>query len=453
MLDNNGIIYGLASGVGGAISIIRYSGENCVSLSSSIFSIDLTKHKNNRVIKTNVIKGSKIIDECLVCWFKKDKSFTGEETVEIYCHSSNFITTKIFELFENLNFKVAEPGEFTKRALVNGKIDLLQAEAINDLIKSDNSFSHSVALKQLKGNLSNELKKKRKELIKISSLIELELDFSEEDVEFVSKQKVKNIIEKTINDFEKLIDTYKSGNAFKNGYSIAIIGKTNSGKSTLLNTLLEENKAIVSDIEGTTRDTIDGILFIDGIKFRIIDTAGIRKTKNKIEKIGIQKSLNTIVDSDIVLYIYDGLLSNLYDEKKYFNKISNDKQNVIFIKNKIDKENKSLIEDKTSKEYVSISAKNKININLLKKAISNRFKKDNNSNINNLVINNQRQLNCLSSCVYSLKKVVFNIENEIYQDMIAYDFSEAIKEIGKITGEIINDEILDSIFNDFCIGK
>ena len=349
-----------------AIAVIRVSGPKAIKITNSVFSKNILNKNTHTIHFGNIIEKNKIIDEVLVSIFKEGKSYTGEETTEISCHGSVYITKKIMEILVNNGCRSANAGEFTLRAFKNGKLDLSQAESVADLIASENKSAHQTAINQLRGGFSNQLQNLRTQLIEFASLVELELDFSEEDVEFADKNKFLNLLNKIKEELKKLIDSFKLGNAIKNGIPVAIIGAPNSGKSTLLNALLNEDKAIVSEIEGTTRDIIEDNINIEGVQFRFIDTAGIRKTNNKIEKIGIDKALENAKKSNLVLYVVDvknNVIKQQEDLKKLKNKISG---KIITVFNKTD-----LIKMQTKKisNAIYISAKNKTGINDLKQKL------------------------------------------------------------------------------------
>ena len=347
-----------------AIAIIRISGNNAIKITNSIFSKDIRKVKSHTIHFGNIIYNDDIIDEVLVSIFKKGKSFTGEESVEISCHGSTYIQKKIMEILVNKGCRTASPGEFTVRAFKNGKLDLSQAESIADLIASENKSTHQTALKQLRGKFSNKLNDLRNKLIDFASLIELELDFSEEDVEFANRKQFEDLLKIIKHEIEQLIQSFELGNVIKNGIPVVILGAPNVGKSTLLNCLLNEDKAIVSDIPGTTRDSIEDELNIEGFKFRFIDTAGIRKTNDTIENLGIEKTMKKAKKSKIVLFMVD-YNECINSQLKELSKVKHQYKNkLLIIANKIDLNHK--IKNNIKEKIIPISAKNNQGIDKLK---------------------------------------------------------------------------------------
>ena len=432
-----------------AIAVIRVSGPKAIKITDSIFSKNILNKKTHTIHFGNIIENNKIIDEVLVSIFKEGKSYTGEETTEISCHGSVYITKKILEILVNNGCRSAIAGEFTLRAFKNGKLDLSQAESVADLIASENKSAHQTAINQLRGGFSNQLQNLRNQLIEFASLVELELDFSEEDVEFADKKKFLSLLNKIKEELKKLINSFELGNAIKNGIPVAIIGTPNSGKSTLLNTLLNEDKAIVSEIEGTTRDVIEDNINIEGIQFRFIDTAGIRKTKNKIEKIGIDKALENAKKSNIILHIVD-IKNNLIEQQEDFKKFK-DKINgkIITVANKTD-----LIKVDTKKisDAIYISAKNKTGINDLKQKLidsinTNEFLND------DTIITNIRHFEELQLSLSEINTIIEGIKINLTGDLLAVNIRQSLYHLGCITGEITSENLLDNIFGKFCIGK
>ena len=432
-----------------AIAVIRVSGPKAIKITDSIFSKNILNKKTHTIHFGNIIENNKIIDEVLVSIFKEGKSYTGEETTEISCHGSVYITKKILEILVNNGCRSAVAGEFTLRAFKNGKLDLSQAESVADLIASENKSAHQTAINQLRGGFSNQLQNLRNQLIEFASLVELELDFSEEDVEFADKKKFLSLLNKIKEELKKLINSFELGNAIKNGIPVAIIGAPNSGKSTLLNTLLNEDKAIVSEIEGTTRDVIEDNINIEGIQFRFIDTAGIRKTKNKIEKIGIDKALENAKKSNIILHIVD-IKNNLIEQQEDFKKFK-DKINgkIITVANKTD-----LIKVDTKKisDAIYISAKNKTGINDLKQKLidsinTNEFLND------DTIITNIRHFEELQLSLSEINTIIEGIKINLTGDLLAVNIRQSLYHLGCITGEITSENLLDNIFGKFCIGK
>ena len=433
----------------GGVALIRISGLNSILIVDKIFSKSINESKGYQIFYGKIISQGEHIDDVLVTVFKNPQSFTGEDTVEINCHGSIFIQQKILTLLCENGARIAEPGEFSKRAFLNRKLDLSQTEAIADLINSKSSAAHSLAIKQLKGGVSSELKTLRSKLIEFASLIELELDFSEEDVEFADRYHLNQLIEVLKLHVEKLKNSFQYGNAVINGVSTVITGRPNAGKSTLLNNMLNEQRAIVSSIAGTTRDTIEEIITINGIDFRLVDTAGIRNTEDEIEKIGVAKTLEKINQSSLVIYIYDCVETNEQEVTKDLKKYIDDNIPHIIVANKIDlKKNVKEI----NKNHFKTSLNNKESIEDLKKLIYNLFEKQNIYN-NDIVISNSRHFEALKLAHDELIKVENGLVENKSGDLIAMDIRQILYYIGGITGEISSDELLGNIFANFCIGK
>ena len=433
----------------GGVALIRISGLNSILIVDKIFSKSINESKGYQIFYGKIISKGEHIDDVLVTVFKNPQSFTGEDTVEINCHGSIFIQQKILTLLCENGARIAEPGEFSKRAFLNRKLDLSQTEAIADLINSKSSAAHSLAIKQLKGGVSSELKTLRSKLIEFASLIELELDFSEEDVEFADRNHLNQLIEALKLHVEKLKNSFQYGNAVINGVSTVITGRPNAGKSTLLNNMLNEQRAIVSSIAGTTRDTIEEIITINGIDFRLVDTAGIRNTEDEIEKIGVAKTLEKINQSSLVIYIYDCVETNEQEITKDLKKYIDDNIPHIIVANKIDlKKNVKEI----NKNHFKTSLNNKESIEDLKKLIYNLFEKQNIYN-SDIVISNSRHFEALKLAHDELIKVENGLVENKSGDLIAMDIRQILYYIGSITGEISSDELLGNIFANFCIGK
>ena len=430
-----------------AIAVIRVTGDNAIKFTNSIFSKNLINVSSHSIHYGDIIENNEIIDEVLVSVFKKNNSFTGEETTEISCHGSIYIQEKIIQSLLSSGCRLAKAGEFSMRAFKNGKIDLSQAESIADLISSKSKAEQQVAIQQLKGGVSNQLKILRTQLIDFASLIELELDFSEEDVEFADRNKLKNLLYDIKNEIELLIDSFKTGNAIKNGIPVTIIGSPNAGKSTLLNSLLNEDKAIVSEIAGTTRDIIEDKLIINGVMFRFIDTAGIRKTDNKIENIGIDKAIENMNKSNIIIQLIDST-DNVDKQIKKLNKLSNNSiASKIIAINKIDIKNNTSFD-----KAIYLSAKKNIGIDTLKEKLIEL------SSINKLsnqttIITNTRHLQELKNTRDEVNLIISALDNNISSEFVASNIREALNHLGSITGEITNDTLLKNIFSKFCIGK
>ena len=438
----------------GAIGIIRLSGKNSITIINSIFpSKDLSKEKSHTIHYGNIEYENDIIDEVLVSIFKEPKSYTKENIVEISCHGSNFIIKKILSITVELGARVANKGEFTFRSFLNGNIDLSQAEAVSDLISSNSENSHKMAINHIKGVFSNKIKELRKDLINLSSLLELELDFSEEDVEFANREQLENLLDEILSFNNLLLDSYKLNNVIKDGINVLILGKPNVGKSTILNGLLEEDKAIISDIPGTTRDVLEDTITIGGNLLRFIDTAGIRKTDDKIEKIGIEKALNQIEKAALILYVFDLNKTNVDSLERELNNDLFNKKHIIYIGNKGDLEvSKEVDLYFSNKKLKKISANNNNDINKLKNHINNYITKNLVSSDSSIMIN-ERHYASLTNVNTSINNVKKNLKNKSNIDLLALDIKYALNHLGEITGEISNEEILGNIFSKFCIGK
>ena len=467
-------IVALASPSGvGAIAVIRLSGKEAITIASKVFQSvsgkDITKQKTHTIHLGTIVDGDKVYDQVLLSLFKNPNSYTGENVVEISCHGSNYIQQQIIQLLLRHGARMAQAGEFTLRAFLNGKLDLSQAEAVADLISSDNAASHQIAMQQMRGGFSNEIAKLRAELLNFASLIELELDFAEEDVEFADRTQFNELLDRIEFVLKRLIDSFSVGNVIKNGIPVAIVGEPNVGKSTLLNALLNEERAIVSDIAGTTRDTIEDELDIHGIGFRFIDTAGIRNTQDVVETIGIKKTFEKMEQAQVILYLVDGsLLSSqgVADLKVEIEKIKNQfpLKPLVIIINKSDQlssTQQQLIaaqllndnnDDQSNTKLLLISAKEKQGIDDLKQqlyALVNTGALRNNETI----ITNTRHYDSLLKSLEEIQKVKFGLHSNIPSDLMAIDIRQALYYFGEITGEVTNDELLGNIFANFCIGK
>ena len=449
-INSDDTICAIATGsIMSAIAVIRISGKNAINITNTIFSKDLRKSKSHTISFGNIINNKEIIDEVLISVFKNKKSFTGEESVEISCHGSIYIQNKIMQLLIDNGCRTATGGEFTMRAFKNGKMDLSQAESVADLIASNNEIAHKTAIKQLRGGFSNNLDFLRNKLIEFASLIELELDFSEEDVEFANRKDFEELLHLIKNELAKLIDSFKLGNAIKNGIPVAILGAPNVGKSTLLNCLLNEEKAIVSDLAGTTRDAIEDELNIKGINFRFIDTAGIRDTKDIIENLGIRKTMEKAENSHIVLFVIDPN-SNIFSQLKELNKVKEKINNrLIIVINKIDLKQ---VKDLNIKKEILISAKKNIGITELKDRLLQFVNSENLSN-NDTIITNIRHYDELQLTLKEIDLIIAGIKKGITGDFLSANIRQSLFHLGSITGEITSDTLLGSIFGKFCIGK
>ena len=461
MVKNDNIL-ALASPSGvGAISLIRVSGPESISIVDNIFkgfeNIKLSDQETNKLQLGYINDNKTTIDKVLVTVFRNPKSYTGEDLVEISCHGSTFIQESIIQLLLNYDCRVAKPGEFTMRSFLNGKMDLSQAESVADLITSDSEASHKLAMNQMRGGFKNNINGLRAELVNFASLIELELDFSQEDVEFASINELNKLLDKITSNLKILIDSFKTGNVIKNGIPIAIVGEPNTGKSTLLNTLLNDDRAIVSPVPGTTRDTIEDQININGVNCRFIDTAGIRSTDDEIESIGIDRTFKKMEESEIILFLIDH--SSLDQNKlhyyiNYLNEIKEKfpKTRLITILNKNDIKSNILIKDLDQFNAIEISAKNKINIDLLMQDISS-YVVNLKSQIDNSTITNSRHYDLLNKTLVEIQKVNESVNNKVSSDLLAIDIKQAIYFLGELTGEVSNDEVLGNIFSKFCIGK
>ena len=449
-----------SSGIG-AIAIIRVSGPDAISICDTLFKSvkagkSLLEQKSHTIHLGTIENKGQLIDEVLVSLFKGPNSYTGENVVEISCHGSTFIQQQILQTLIKKGCRTAEPGEFTFRAFMNGKMDLSQAEAVADLISSSNEKSHHLALAQMRGGFSSEIEALREELIKFASLIELELDFSSEDVEFADRSQLQELLNRLKQVLRRLIDSFALGNVLKNGIPVAIVGEPNVGKSTLLNALLNDNRAIVSEIAGTTRDTIEDEIIIEGLSFLFIDTAGIRDTKDYIETIGIEKTFEKINQAKVVLYLFDGATAGfekvLADLKKLEEHIKG--KQLIVIANKMDQGDAPQIKANFGdiENLLFISAKHKENIQHLKTLLTDKVKKGILSN-DDVIVSNSRHFEALSNALSHVVLVQEGLEVGISGDLLAMDIRQSLYHLGEITGEITTDDLLDSIFRDFCIGK
>jgi len=447
---NSDTICALATGGGiSAIALLRISGDRSIEIVNKVFSKNLKKKESHTVHFGNIIINNKIIDEVVITIFKKNQSFTGEETVEISCHGSIYIQNKILEILINNGIRLANPGEYTMRAFKNGKLDLSQAESIADLIESESEAAHKTAIQHLRGGFSKKLKLLRQKLIDFASLIELELDFSEEDVEFANRNQLNNLLNELKSEINVLIDSFKLGNVIKNGIPVAILGAPNVGKSTLLNLLLNEDKAIVSDIAGTTRDSIEDEINIKGYNFRFIDTAGIRKTDDTIENLGIEKTINHADKSNIIIYLIDAS-QNIDNQLDNIENLSKENQKkIIKVINKIDL-NKNL--DISTSEHILISAKENFGTDELKNRIFD-FTNLNALDNNNTIVTNQRHYEQLKKTLSELKIAIEGLNNGLSGDLLAINIKQSLFHLGLITGEVTTDDLLSNIFGKFCIGK
>lgn len=470
-------IVALASPAGaGAIAVIRVSGEEAIAICSPLFkSVSnkvLSEQKTHTIHLGHIMDGERTIDEVLVSLFKGTNSYTGEPTVEISCHGSSYIQQEIIQLLLRSGCRAAQAGEFTLRSFINGKMDLSQAEAVADLIASDNEAAHQIAMQQMRGGFSNEIAQLRQELLNFASLIELELDFSEEDVEFADRTQFKELITRITKVLKRLIDSFATGNVIKNGIPVAIVGEPNVGKSTLLNALLNEERAIVSDIAGTTRDTIEDELSIGGIGFRFIDTAGIRETADVVEGLGIKKTFEKIKQAQVVMYLFDttqakekpSLLRGVSLPKgENYKEILNEIEKIrnqfplkplVIIANKIDQLGQSEIKNLQSKikNLHLLSAKENIGVDDLKTKLL-EFVNTGALRNDETIVTNSRHYDSLLKALEEIEKVQYGLDTGLSGDLMAIDIREALYHFGEITGQVTNDELLGNIFANFCIGK
>lgn len=450
----NDTIVALATAPGlGAIAVIRLSGKEAIEITSKVFSKQSILTAPSHTVHFGKLKeGVHVIDEVVATIYRAPKSYTGEEVVEISCHGSPHIQDLILQLFMQHGARMAKPGEFTQRAFLNGKLDLTQAEAVADLIASNTEAARKTALYNLKGGFSNDLQLMREKLIKFSALIELELDFSQEDVAFANKKELEILVHQLQEKTQALLDSFKLGNVIKNGVQVAIVGKPNAGKSTLLNALLNENRALVSDIPGTTRDTVEEYLNIDGVLYKLIDTAGIRSsTSDLIEQMGIDKSIEKIAQADIVIALFDASTTTAKQIIDWQAAVGNDK--MILVGNKVDLGiDPSLQNNDALKDIVFIGAKDKNNIEALRKVLTQRVVGDE-LNKEGTIVTNARHATALKKLLFALVDIETGLANNATGDLLAIDINQALHYLGTITGQITNDDQLDFIFSKFCIGK
>ncbi len=440
-------------GVNGAIAVIRLSGPEAVAITDSVFrGKDLSKQASHTIHFGTIRDGDQVIDEVLVSLFIAPHSYTKENVVEISTHNSKYIIERILTLLMKKGARAAKAGEFTLRAFLNGGLDLSQAEAVADLIASNSAASHQIAMQQMRGGFSNQLKQLREDLVHFASLIELELDFAEEDVEFANRDQLRILIEKIYQVIGRLIQSFEQGNVLKNGVPVVIAGKPNVGKSTLLNALLNEERAIVSDIAGTTRDTIEDEINIHGVTFRFIDTAGIRQTEDVIEAKGVERTMEKMKQARLIIYLFDPTQDHIAAVQQQIKEVEVLQIPFVTIINKSD-----LLSEDQRAEYavlnpIYISAKQQQGIEELKDELLNQV---NLSQINtdDTIVTNIRHLEALQHTREALEKVLFGIDNPITSDFLAMDIRQALHHLGEITGTVTTDDLLENIFSKFCIGK
>ena len=463
MREDTIVALATASGIG-AIAVIRLSGPDAITMVDKHFIAKkkgktLAKQKSHTLTLGNITDGVTIIDEVLVSIFKNPHSYTGEDVVEVSCHGSTFIQQEIIQLFLKKGCRMADNGEFTMRAFLNGKMDLSQAEAVADVIAANSEASHAIAMQQMRGGITNELKNLRGQLLDFAALIELELDFSGEDVEFADRTKFKELVAKITKVLKRLIDSFSFGNAMKNGIPVAIIGEPNVGKSTLLNALLNEEKAIVSDIAGTTRDAIEDELIIDGVAFRFIDTAGIRDTEDVVENIGIKKAYEKAENAQLVILLVNSQKYKV-QSTKFKVEIETIKsrfpnKRLLVIANKVDlisEEDKINLQNKIE-NLILLSAKEKVGVEQLKNELTSLVNIGALSN-NETIVSNSRHFEALNNALVAITSVQEGIDLGISTDLFAIDIRECLRYLGNITGEYdVDKDILGHIFSNFCIGK
>ena len=453
---NNETIAAIATPQGvGAIGIIRLSGKDAITLCNKVFKgKNLEAQQSHTIHYGYIVDGEKILDEVMVSIFRAPKSFTTEDVAEISCHGSPFVLEQILHLLLKHGARLAKPGEFSQRAFMNGRINLAQAEAVADIIASENEMQHKVALQQMRGGYAKDLQQLRQQLIDYAALIELELDFGEEDVEFAKREQLIDFITHLQSHIAALVDSFKTGNAIKEGIPVAIIGKPNAGKSTLLNALLNEERAIVSEIAGTTRDSIEDVMHYKGFSFRFIDTAGIRETTDTVEMIGVERALAKARNASVVLYLFDVAstsVEELLSEIKSLNAVD---ALVIPVANKIDK---TTWKGTAPFTYISnmqfISAAQKYNIELLKESLYKLATNNTQLATNNSIVSNIRHYEALVKANEALANAQAGLTNKISGELVAFDLRDSLEHLGSITGEVSSEEVLGSIFSRFCIGK
>ncbi|HWW42922.1 tRNA uridine-5-carboxymethylaminomethyl(34) synthesis GTPase MnmE [Pedobacter sp.] len=440
----------------GAIGVIRLSGKEAISITNSVFSgKDLLKQKSHTIHFGLIKDGEQVIDEVLVSLFIAPKSYTKENVVEISCHGSNYIIQQIISLLIRKGASAAKPGEYTLRAFLNGGLDLSQAEAVADLISSDSAAAHQVAMNQLRGGFSTELNLLREQLIHFASMIELELDFAEEDVEFANRDQLQELINKITLVLNQLIRSFELGNVIKQGINTVIAGRPNAGKSTLLNALLNEERAIVSEIAGTTRDTIEEVLNINGINFRLIDTAGIREATDTIEAIGVEKTMQKINQSALLVYVFDVVNLTVHEIREDIAKLYRPGMAFIAVANKIDLSYNNKLKElqlPSDIQFISISAKQNQQIEELKELLYNTAVGDQLSD-NHTMVTNIRHVEALRRTQTALESVGNGLTNPVTSDFLSMDIKQALYYLGEITGQVTTDDLLENIFSKFCIGK
>ncbi len=456
MIQNDAIIALATPSGAGAIAVIRISGTEAITLVSKHFQSAtrkiLSEQKTHTIHLGHIRESERYIDQVLVSVFKNPHSYTGENVVEISCHGSSYIQQQIIQLFLRNGCRMASAGEFTMRAFLNGKMDLSQAEAVADLIASDSEAAHQIAMQQMRGGFSTKINDLRQELLNFASLIELELDFSQEDVEFADRTQFNQLLQKITEVLKNLIDSFALGNVIKNGIPIAIVGEPNVGKSTLLNAILNEERAIVSDIPGTTRDTVEDQISIGGVNFRFIDTAGLRETKDKVEQIGIARAFEKIEQAQLAIYLFEASKNKELEIKSLQEKYPD--KNILLIANKIDEvdeERLTVLNNKYARLQL-ISAKTGQGIEDLKRTLLS-LSSAGALGKNDTIVTNNRHYDALLKALEAIQKVKEGMNMELSSDLMAIDIREALFHLGEITGSVSTDDLLGNIFSNFCIGK
>lgn len=436
-----------------AIAVIRLSGKDSIRIVQRVFhGKDLTQQPSHTIHFGTIREGDRIVDEVLVSLFKEGNSFTKENAVEISCHGSPYIVKEIIKTLLKQGARLAEPGEFTKRAFLNGRFDLAQAEAVADLINAETENARQAALNQMRGGFSKEINHLRDELIHFASLIELELDFGEEDIEFAKRDDLRKLILQIQSYIASLIQSFDQGNVIKNGVPTVIAGKPNAGKSTLLNTLLNEERAIVSDIPGTTRDVIEDEIVLGGINFRFIDTAGLRETQDVIEAIGVERTRERMKKASIIIYLFDLVNSSPDEIQQEINELEALGIPYIKVGNKIDKANPALVKQLEQQDFIFISAAHETNMQQLKDKLLSHFHIGNVKK-GDVLVTNLRHYQNLVSTHEALERVLHGMDTGITGDFLAMDIRQSLHFLGEITGSITTEDLLENIFSRFCIGK
>ncbi|NEM97863.1 tRNA uridine-5-carboxymethylaminomethyl(34) synthesis GTPase MnmE [Pontibacter burrus] len=455
ILTNDTIVAVATASGAGAIAVIRLSGPDAVTITQRVFKGKNLEQQTSHTIHFGTIRDEdKIVDEVLVSLFKAPHSYTKENVVEISCHGSDYIVQQIVKLLLKQGARLANAGEFTKRAFLNGQFDLAQAEAVADLIASDSALSHEVAMKQMRGGFSQEIKRLRAELVHFASMIELELDFGEEDVEFADRDQLRNLILNIQRIIRELLKSFELGNVIKNGVPTVIVGKPNAGKSTLLNELLNEEKAIVSDVPGTTRDFIEDEISLGGVTFRFIDTAGLRETTDKVEAIGVERTMQKLNQSSLIIYLFDITSTTPQEVLQEIAELNPKNLPLLPVANKIDEASaETLAAFDTLEGLVKISAAEGANMEALKEALIEKVNLGKLNTQQQTIVTNLRHVDSLNKTYSALDDVLNGLALGMSGDLVAADIRRALYSLGEITGEITTDDLLDNIFTKFCIGK